>query len=677
MTSGELGVGHSQGIPKEPPLQAKTPEVALIPEEVVIGLSDWLAKTGLQHWQKGIEAWAEEEGAAFLDEVLANATDIAKALQLNKEETLRFEAKLKGLPPPKLQAAGRAVRAQKKLPIAPSPCPCCGREERMLWNVTIASQHEGWGRKWHDCNYACQLCRRRISRDLHVNACRDCKIMWHGNCQQALATDQAKKKIKPIQNFGLPSSQVVVPQGRGSHPAVQQVPVVPVQVTPPRKQGAVLVRSMTVQMPSQGIHGSEFLTLDRRMSTPFTTEERKWATTRVKRAYVPLQAWNFARLPSQLKARRMPKEQSEILSKKEVIIEDTEPLPGQLDRRILLETQKRLRDYRRSPVPQELLQRRIPQPWQLQHPFEQEIAEDKLIEKTVVEEKPGIRGFSGLQERFMKLHGTEIKASLGKIFEGNVKLEKTQVGTDVQDRFMEEASKGHPMLPTFHGSNEQNYSSICQQGLLIPGRGNKIEVAHGSAHGKGIYTAHVSNPQLSAGFCTAPKMLVCGVLDDARGAVQNRTCGNFQVTAQSDVIKHVGDAVVVFDERRVVPLWQASAKAFAMRRSRPFSASKSTDATQWLGIWAPPLRPTPTTSSASGPTPTTSTFNVNVEGPVAGMLDAGRGKIYHVRTRQIAFLPAVADDRRDWIQQKRIYEQKVRDQRLKHCRDEKMRHMED
>lgn len=28
------------------------------------------------------------------------------------------------------------------------------------------------------------------------------------------------------------------------------------QVTPPRKQGAVLVRSMTVQMPSQGIHGN-------------------------------------------------------------------------------------------------------------------------------------------------------------------------------------------------------------------------------------------------------------------------------------------------------------------------------------------------------------------------------------------------------------------------------------
>lgn len=667
MTVGELGVG----LPKELPLQVKTqPEVAPIPEEVVIGLGDWLVKTGLQHWQKGIEAWAEEEGAAFLDEVLANATDIAKALQLNKEESLRFEAKLKGLPPPKPQAA-RAARAQKKLPIAPSPCPCCGREERMLWNVTIASQHEGWGRKWHDCNYACQLCRRHISRDLHVNACRDCKIMWHGNCQQALATDQAKKHMKPMQNFVLPSSKVFVPQGKGSYPAVQQVPVVPViRVPAPRKPG-VLVRSMTVQMPSQGIHCKEFLTLDRRMSTPFTTDERKWATTRVKKAYVPLQAWNFARLPSQLKARRMPKEQSEILSEKEVIIEETEPLPGQLDRHILLDRQSRLRDWRRSPVPQELLQRRIPQPWQLQHPLEQEIAEDKLIQTSVVEQKPGFRGFSGLQEHFMRIHGTEIKASLDKIFEGNVKLEKAQVGTDVQDRFMEEAAKGHPMLPTFHGSDEKNYGSICQQGLLIPGRGNKIEVAHGSAHGKGIYTAHVKNPQLSAGFCTAPKMLVCGVLDDARGAVQNRTCGNFQVTAQSNVIKHVGDAVVVFDESRVVPLWQASAKAFAMRRTRPFSANKSTDATQWLGIWAPPKRLS-TTASAS-----TSTFNANVEGPVAGMLDAGRGKIYHVRTRQIAFLPPAPDERRHCIQQKRIYEQKVRDQRLKHCRDEKMRHMED
>lgn len=33
--------------------------------ETRIGLSDWLAKTGLQHWQKGIEAWAEDSSAFF------------------------------------------------------------------------------------------------------------------------------------------------------------------------------------------------------------------------------------------------------------------------------------------------------------------------------------------------------------------------------------------------------------------------------------------------------------------------------------------------------------------------------------------------------------------------------------------------------------------------------------
>ena len=37
----------------------------------------------------------------------------------------------------------------------------------------------------------------------------------------------------------------------------------------------------------------------------------------------------------------------------------------------------------------------------------------------------------------------------------------------------------------------------CKPGLIdgVSQGGNKIEVAHGSAHGKGIYTAHVNNPQ--------------------------------------------------------------------------------------------------------------------------------------------------------------------------------------
>eukprot|EP00913_Durusdinium_trenchii_P000319 g292.t1 len=229
--------------------------------------------------------------------------------------------------------------------------------------------------------------------------------------------------------------------------------------------------------------------------------------------------------------------------------------------------------------------------------------------------------------------------SLDGVFEGPVKLEKAQVGREVQQRFLEAMQGGYPILPTFHGSNERtrrakkrhetgretNYRSILERGLLIPGRGNELRVANGSAHGLGIYTANVTNPRLSMGFCTAPKMLVCGVLDDATVAGRAATCGNFTVKAQSNVIKHVGDAVVVFDESRVVPLWQASAQSFRGH--------------SW--------RPTP------------------------GGAAATPGKVYHARTRQVAFMPPVAEDNRDAILQKRIFEKKARELRMKSRRQEK------
>eukprot|EP00913_Durusdinium_trenchii_P000318 g291.t1 len=132
-----------------------------------------------------------EQGAAFLEEVTTNAEELATALQLTGEQSLRFQARLRALPPPKFAAPAQVPKVRKKLPVAAAPCPCCNKEDRMLWNVTIASQHEGWGRKWNECAYACQLCRRHISRQLHVNACRDCKVMWHPDCEQALAKDQA------------------------------------------------------------------------------------------------------------------------------------------------------------------------------------------------------------------------------------------------------------------------------------------------------------------------------------------------------------------------------------------------------------------------------------------------------------------------------------------------------
>jgi len=49
-----------------------------------------------------------------------------------------------------------------------------------------------------------------------------------------------------VKSCGPIGFEVVVPQGRGSHPAVQQVPVVPVQVWPAKKRPKNEERNFTV-----------------------------------------------------------------------------------------------------------------------------------------------------------------------------------------------------------------------------------------------------------------------------------------------------------------------------------------------------------------------------------------------------------------------------------------------
>merc|ERR1712061_284419 len=91
-----------------------------------------------------------------------------------------------------------------------------------------------------------------------------------------------------------------------------------------------------------------------------------------------------------------------------------------------------------------------------------------------------------------------------------------------------------------------------------------VGVAHGSAHGVGIYIAKMHNPQLSLSFCDAQcgmekKIMVCGILDDASAhSIQNCTIGRLTVSHESQNVRHVGDAMVIFDHRRVSPLFEVT-----------------------------------------------------------------------------------------------------------------------
>ena len=111
-----------------------------------------------------------------------------------------------------------------------------------------------------------------------------------------------------------------------------------------------------------------------------------------------------------------------------------------------------------------------------------------------------------------------------------------------------------------HGTNEKNLNSIYQKGLLVPSCDNNVKVLHGSSHGKGIYTAKTINARLAYGFAlgSSRALLVCGVIDDAVALPERVACGNHFITAQSDHVRHVGDAIVVFDESRLLPLFEVS-----------------------------------------------------------------------------------------------------------------------
>lgn len=175
--------------------------------------------------------------------------------------------------------------------------------------------------------------------------------------------------------------------------------------------------------------------------------------------------------------------------------------------------------------------------------------------------------FELLQKRFLKDHGRRFCKELCRHM-GSMEVRPAPVSATVQSRFLDaRASLGGTLRAAYHGTNVANLPSIYERGLLVPGQGNGVHVANGSVHGVGVYTAKLDNPGLSWGFCRAPspvqkKMMVCGVLDNActsRHFAQYRI-GYQSVTSESEDVRHVGSAMVIFNDRRVAPLFEVSCR---------------------------------------------------------------------------------------------------------------------
>jgi len=170
--------------------------------------------------------------------------------------------------------------------------------------------------------------------------------------------------------------------------------------------------------------------------------------------------------------------------------------------------------------------------------------------------------------KFMELHGSLICENLKRLFNDSFFIRFAPLSCDVASTFMKACQGGlaGKLRPAYHGTNEVNLPSIYRQGLLIPGQGNGIKVANGSAHGLGIYTADVSNPHLSWGYARGSfqKLLICGVIDDVGHST-------------APEVKHAGSALVIFNSDRVIPLFEATLRNPAPQQP-PLAAPKPSNA---------------------------------------------------------------------------------------------------
>mmetsp|Transcript_100359 Transcript_100359/g.288320 ORF Transcript_100359/g.288320 Transcript_100359/m.288320 type:complete len:491 (+) Transcript_100359:94-1566(+) len=153
--------------------------------------------------------------------------------------------------------------------------------------------------------------------------------------------------------------------------------------------------------------------------------------------------------------------------------------------------------------------------------------------------------FNRLRASFRRTHEKLLLSRLGPRWY----LTPAPMSREAIDRFVsaKELLPDADIRPVYHGTNTANYASIFRQGLLIAGEGTGIKIAHGSAHGHGVYTATAESPATSRGYSNENRLLVCGYLDDGGRA--------------PEVVKCVGAFVVIYQSSRVIPLFTAHGPA--------------------------------------------------------------------------------------------------------------------
>eukprot|EP00403_Amphidinium_massartii_P009647 CAMPEP_0178421442 /NCGR_PEP_ID=MMETSP0689_2-20121128/26648_1 /TAXON_ID=160604 /ORGANISM="Amphidinium massartii, Strain CS-259" /LENGTH=514 /DNA_ID=CAMNT_0020042951 /DNA_START=73 /DNA_END=1617 /DNA_ORIENTATION=- len=226
-------------------------------------------------------------------------------------------------------------------------------------------------------------------------------------------------------------------------------------------------------------------------------------------------------------------------------------------------------------------------------------------------QKVASESFDACRRRLLRQCLSSIKSDLmvvpatsapGWVACNSVEIIPVPLATHVEERFMaaQQSAIGARLRMTYHGTDNKNLISIFEKGLLPPGSVSGVAVANGQSHGQGVYTARLGQvgSTLALSFCrrsveplaldsdpggacaawnariehsaleppgAAPPrpragvmrdLLLCGVLDDSVPVPHTRV-GNHTLTAKSDHVSHVSDAVIVGAESYIAPMFVA------------------------------------------------------------------------------------------------------------------------
>jgi len=482
--------------------------------EQIEGLTQFLRERSLEHRQGDVEKWCQEVGAAFLEEVKENLADIAITLSLAEEEKKRLEGD-----PPHL-ALDRTSSSDNGLLRADSTVtafisnlpPEYEQADRVVKSVVGPFNHRQQVRaavkddSWHT--------RSRLHRRPHVRMDGDMQLQIKTRIPSPQEVQGVADMLKAVNTADA--------MNRGVLPRTLQVKG---DVEKLVGRYNLVVGTSENERPIWCKSGCPGLRI-------YSDADGKWVLGNAKSVSQEVLARSVHSHNGML-----PHEVVQEWARGDIVAcDETKVITITVIEADLCENCKGTGClYSRTPCTACLgtgkVQPMSPAPFQKEAP----------------------KSFQDLQRGFLQTYGKRIKAELP-----GVTLVPTRVGSHVEQGFLRSMQQEDVQLqPAYHGTLRKNFDSIQANGLLVPGTGG-VTVANGNAHGAGIYTAKLGASHLSKAFSKDSKdIFVCAVADDRSQCEKGHQLGSLTLHSESKDVRHVGNAMVVSDSKRVAPLFIA------------------------------------------------------------------------------------------------------------------------